>query len=81
MTYRELEFYYHEDFYKAMYSPNIMKIFTRLRTVPTYALDWATIVAHIPWISHSLVDVIVIPFGRPNAIGGFLANFFSWGFL
>ena len=24
----------------------------RLRTVPTYALDWATIVSHFPWISH-----------------------------
>ena len=41
-----------EDFYKATYSPNVMKISTRLRTVPTYALDVATIVAHIPWKSH-----------------------------
>ena len=54
LTYGNLEFYCHEDFYKATYSPNVMKISTSLRTVPTYALDWATIVAHIPWISHSM---------------------------
>ena len=53
VAYGNLEFYYHEDFYKATYSPNVMNISTRLRTVPTYALDWATIVAHIPWISQS----------------------------
>ena len=52
VTHENLELYYHEDLYKAAYSPNVMKISTRLRTVPTYALDWATIVAHIPWISH-----------------------------
>ena len=52
VTYGNLEFYYHEDLYKATYSPNVMEISMRLRTVPTYALDWATIVAHIPWISH-----------------------------
>ena len=57
VTYGNLEFYYHEDFYKATYSHNVMKIPTRLRTVPTYALDWATIVAHIPWISQSIHDV------------------------
>ena len=59
VTYGNLEFYYHEDFYKTTYSPNVMKISMRLRTVPTYALDWATIVAHIPWISqcsHFLVS-------------------------
>ena len=54
VTYRNLEFYYHEDFYKATYSPNVMNISTRLRTVPTYTLYWETIVAHIPWISHLL---------------------------
>ena len=54
MTYRNLEFCYHEDFYKATYSPNVMKISTRLSTVPTYTLEWATIVSHIPWISHSM---------------------------
>ena len=57
VTHGSLELYYHEDFYKATYSRNVMKISyvmkisTRLRTVPTYALDWATVVAHIPWIS------------------------------
>ena len=51
VTYRNLELYYHEDFYMSTYSPKVMKISTILRTVPTYALDWATIVAHIPWIS------------------------------
>ena len=57
VTYGNLEFYHHEDFYKAAYSPNVMKISTRLRTVPTYALDWVTIVAHIPWISqYTLVN-------------------------
>ena len=54
VTYGNLKFYDHEDLYKATYSPNVMKISTRLRKVPTYALDWATIVAHIPWISHSM---------------------------
>ena len=53
VTYGNLEFCYHEDFYKATYSPNVMKISTSLHIVPTYALDWATIVAHIPWISQS----------------------------
>ena len=51
VTYGNLELYDHEYFYKATYRPNVMKISTRLRTVPTYTLDWATIVAHIPWIS------------------------------
>ena len=55
VTYGNLELYYHEDFYKANYSPNFMKISTRLRTFPTYSLDWATIVAHIPWIGHSMI--------------------------
>ena len=55
VTYGNLEFYYHEDFVKAKYSPKVMKVSTRLRTVPTYALDWATIVAHIPWISQSFI--------------------------
>ena len=54
VTYGDLEFYYHEDFYKATYSPNVMKISTRLHTVPMYELYWETIVAHIPWISHSM---------------------------
>ena len=57
VTYGNLEFYYHEDFYKAAYSPNVMKISTELLTVPTYALDWATIVAHIPWISQLFIKV------------------------
>ena len=52
VTYGNLELYYHEDFYKATYSSNVMKISTRLHTVPTYSLDWEIIVAHIPWISH-----------------------------
>ena len=53
VKYRNFELYYHEYFYKAAYSPNAMKIYMRLRTVPTYALDWANIFAHIPWVSHS----------------------------
>ena len=51
VTYGNSGFYYHEDFYKATYSPNVMQISTRLHTVPTHAPDWATIVAHVPWIS------------------------------
>ena len=51
VTYVNLELYYHEDFYKATYSPNAMRISARLCTVPTYTLDCETIVAHIPWIS------------------------------
>ena len=54
VTYGNLELYYHEDLSKAAYCPNVMKIWTRLQTVPTYALDWAAIVAHIPWISRSI---------------------------
>ena len=65
VTYRNLEFYYHEDFYKATYSPNVMKISTRLRKVPTYELDWATIVAHIPWISQFY---FIVKLGAPTNI-------------
>ena len=54
VTYGDLEFYYHEGFYTATYSPNVMKISTMLGTVTTYALDWGAIIAHIPWISHSM---------------------------
>ena len=54
MTNGNLEFYYHEYFYKATYSPNVMKIYMGQVTVPAYALDWATIVSHIPWISQYL---------------------------
>ena len=51
VTYGNLDFYYYDDFHKATYSPNILKISTRLCTVPMYAPEWATSVAHIPWIS------------------------------
>ena len=57
VTYGNLGFYHLEDLYKATYSPNVMKISTRLHTVLTYALDWATIVAHIPWISQPFFRV------------------------
>ena len=59
VTYRNLELYYHEDFYMSTYSPKVMKISTILRTVPTYALDWATIVAHIPWISQWFLHALI----------------------
>ena len=65
VTYGNLEFYYHKDFYKATYSPNVMKISTRLRTVPTYALDWLTIVAHIPWI---IQFSFIVKLGAPKKI-------------
>ena len=67
VTYGNLEFYHHEDFYKAVYSPNVMNISTRLRTVPTYALDWATIVAHIPWISQSINNLFKGYFNSQSA--------------
>ena len=54
VTYRNLELYYHEDLYKATYTTIFMEISTRLRAFPTYTLYWATIVVHIPWISHSM---------------------------
>ena len=54
VTYGNLELYYHEDLYKAAYSPNAMRVSMRKVTVPEYALDWVTIVAHIPWISQYL---------------------------
>ena len=41
-----------------IWSSIIMKISTRLLTVPTYTLDLATIVAHIPWISQYFKNTI-----------------------
>ena len=64
VTYGNLEFYYHEDFYEATYSTYVMNISTRLRTVPTYTLYWSTIVAHIPWISQYFFFLYILKRAR-----------------